>query len=77
MNQITGKLVVQERLPNTVWGNPVYRIAIANDQQVYWAETRPDAQIGYAIDNYADRQVNATLHGAGGKYLILQCEIAE
>ena len=52
---ISGKLQIVEKLKNSLNGNPRY-MALIGDLVV---KTKPDAQLGYSITNYRDKQVIA------------------
>lgn len=57
-----GKLVILERLKNSVNGNPRYLAAIIDESGTgFTFKTRPDSMTAYALPNYAGKQVVATL----------------
>ena len=67
-----GKLVIDNRLPSSINGNPRYAGHIEYFEKHFnaiWLEkvpfvTAPDASIGYAITNYDGKLVSANI----GKY---------
>lgn len=54
-----GTIVKLERLNNSVWGNPRYKVTIKDEAGGYFhAKTASDASCGYSIDNcYGKKRV--------------------
>jgi hypothetical protein len=55
ITQHTGKLEILERLPNSVNGNPRYRVSVDG----FSAVTKLDSSIAYSLTNYRDQVVTA------------------
>lgn len=52
-----GKLEIIKRLPSSINGNPRYLLRVDG----FTCKTAPDAGIAYAITNYRDKDVIATI----------------
>lgn len=57
LQTITGKLTIIERLNNSTYGNPKYKVLIDNTLLV----TKTDSMLGYSITNYENKNVIATI----------------
>ena len=74
LKTISGKLEIVKRLKSSYYGNPRFLISI--DGVEY--STQPDASFGYAVENYANKDVMAQVGTYYGKLSInravLMCE---
>jgi hypothetical protein len=75
MFSVFGTLNKVERMNNSINGNPRYLVAIQDEDsefnKIYVARTRPDASLGYSIDNYWGKRVAVTLDTYYGKLSVV------
>ena len=64
----TGKLVVVERLKNSLNGNPRYMLLI--NETVFY--TTPDSSYGYSITNHEGKEITVELKMYRGKLSLMK-----
>ena len=72
---VFGTLNKVERMNSSINGNPRYMVSIQDEDsefnKIYVARTRPDASLGYSIDNYWNKRVAVTLDTYYGKLSVV------
>lgn len=54
---ITGKIVAKERMKNSTYGNPKWRVVIKENELYHILETMTNGSIGYSISNYFNKEM--------------------
>tara|TARA_R110000787_G_scaffold188437_1_gene300216 strand:+ start:555 stop:821 length:267 start_codon:yes stop_codon:yes gene_type:complete len=73
---VVGILNKVERMPNSYNGNPRYLVSITSEYMgnTFLARTKPDASLGYSIDNHFGKKVSAILGSYYGHLSITNVE---
>lgn len=66
VREYTGQLLIIERLPTSINGNPRYKATIDG----WTCYTAPDAMLGYSITNHDGQQITALVGDYYGKRTI-------
>lgn len=72
ITQHQGVLKLIKRLDSSYFGNPRFLLSVGGFECI----TAVDAMLGYGVQNYDGREVNATIGTHYGKATLNTCEIA-
>ena len=72
LTQHKGVLKIIKRLPNSYYGNPRFLLSVDGFECV----TQVDAMLGYGVQNYDGREVNATIGTHYGKATLNTCGLS-